>query len=138
MIVSLFCFFFTFVQFSKLFHKKRGWFSCRSVVTIRNNSDTTSGVQIKRPTDRPTDRRQMVIIGSWMFYCLMKLLLLLLFFHSLIYGPYLLPIRHAWFVESHEVDLTRWSTFGTAEEYFVIAFAQKLQTLRFFMHEDTI
>lgn len=68
----------------------------------------------------------------------MELLLLLLFFHSLIYGPYLLPIRHAWFVESHEVDLTRWSTFGTAEEYFVIAFAQKLQTLRFFMHEDTI
>lgn len=68
----------------------------------------------------------------------MKLLLLLLFFHSLIYGPYLLPIRHTRFIESHEVDLTRRSTFGTAEEYFVITFTQKFQTLRFLMHEDTI
>lgn len=50
----------------------------------------------------------------------------------------LLPVRHARLVECHKVDLTRRCTFGTAEEYLIVPFAEEFKTLRFLVHKHTV
>ena len=45
------------------------------------------------------------------------------------------PIGHPGLVERHEVDLARGSALGRGEKYLIIALAQKLQFLRFLVHE---
>jgi hypothetical protein len=52
--------------------------------------------------------------------------------------PSRLPAHHRGLVEGHEVDLTRRATFCTAEEYFVVAFAQEFKALRFLVHENAV
>lgn len=49
-----------------------------------------------------------------------------------------LPICHSWLIECHKVNLTRWSTFGTAEKYFVVSFAEEFEPLSFLMHKNSI
>lgn len=49
-----------------------------------------------------------------------------------------LPAHHCGLVEGHEIDLTRRATFCTAEEYFVVAFAQEFKALRFLVHENAV
>lgn len=49
-----------------------------------------------------------------------------------------LPWHHRRLVQRHEVDLTRWATLCTAEEYFVVAFTQEFKALSFLVHEDTV
>lgn len=46
-----------------------------------------------------------------------------------------LPVGHSGLVQRHEVDLTRRTTFGTAEEHLVVAFAQELEALCLLVHE---
>ena len=49
-----------------------------------------------------------------------------------------LPVGHPGFVERHEIDLGGGSAFDGRKENFVVSFAQKLEFLRSFVHEDPV
>jgi hypothetical protein len=50
----------------------------------------------------------------------------------------LLPVGHAGLVQGHEIDLATGTAFGARKEYFVVTFAQKLQTLSLLVHEHAV
>lgn len=49
-----------------------------------------------------------------------------------------LPVGHTGLVQRHEVDLTRRTTFGTAEEHLVVALAQELEALGLLVHKHSV
>lgn len=55
-----------------------------------------------------------------------------------VYPDHRLPVGHTGFVQRHEVDLTRRTTFGTTEEHLVVPLAQELEALGFLVHEHPV